>query len=138
MFDFHKLRIWQRSVAFTAAVTRATQRRRGAPRDLVSQLVRACNSVHANIAEAAGKSTPRHKAHCLDIAIGELNEAESFLTLASATHAIDDQLASEFINEAQEIRRMTLRYKQYVLRKVNMRASSAPPARALYPRPRDP
>jgi len=86
------------------------------PPGLVSQLARACNSVHANIAEAAGQSTPRQAARHLDVSIGSLNEAESHLSEASAVAFIAKEKADAFIGEVCALRRMTLSYKRWVLR----------------------
>ena len=61
------------------------------------QLVRAADSVHANIAEAAGRWTKSDKRNFLMIARGSLYETENWITRARArgllTDDYDEQLA---------------------------------------------
>jgi four helix bundle protein len=117
MIDFHKLKIWQRSLALAVEVAAATKgRARYGPAGLVAQLTRACNSVHANIAEGAGQATPLQIARFLDVSIGSLNEAESHLQEAKAVHLVLPGKANAFIEEISALRRMTLSYKRYILR----------------------
>ena len=61
------------------------------------QLVRAADSVHANIAEAAGRWTKTDRRHFLMIARGSLYEAEGWIERARARGLLkndyDDRLA---------------------------------------------
>lgn len=117
MINFHNLKIWQRSVALSIAIAKATKGRgRFGPQGLVSQLTRSSAAVHSNIAEGCGYDSPPKTAHSLSIAIGELNECESQLTEARALGVLPQVQADSFIMEVQAIRRMTLKYRQWILR----------------------
>lgn len=117
MIDFHKLQIWQRSQALVVAIHAATKSKsRGAPVGLIAQLHRASASVPANIAEGCGYDAPLQAARFLDIALGSLNETESHLLQAQLTEAIQHGLTRELINEVQQLRRMTIAYKKWLLR----------------------
>ena len=117
MMEFQKLKIWQRSLALSVAVQRATKGRGAlAPTGLNAQLNRACSSVPANIAEGCGYDAPLQTARFLDIAIGSLNESETHLLIAISSGVITEKLGAEFVSEVQQLRRMILKYKVWVLR----------------------
>lgn len=117
MINFHELKIWQRSVALSITIARDTKGRgRYGPRGLVSQLTRSIDAVHSNIAEGCGYDSPQKTAHSLSIAIGELNECESHLTEAAALGVLQGNVVEGFVLEVQALRRMTLKYRRWILR----------------------
>ncbi len=84
---------------------------------LRAQLLRAVDSIPFNLAEAAGQASPGRCAHHLAIAIGNCNELELQLRLASALEALDSAQANLLITETGEIRAMTYGLKRRVLAK---------------------
>ena len=81
--SFRELRVWQEAFALTVAVRPVCDALQRSRRwHLADQLARAATSVHANIAEGDGRSTPRDRARLFLIARGSLLETESLLTEA--------------------------------------------------------
>lgn len=118
MYDHEKLQIWRRANALAANIHGAVNlRRRGctATSALKSQLLRACLSIGANIAEAAGQETAAQSARFLDVSIGSLSETQSHLAAASATQLIAPAKGEELIQECREIRAMCVAFKRWVL-----------------------
>jgi len=61
------------------------------------QLVRAADSVHANIAEAAGRWTTTDRRNFLRIARGSLSEAESWIARAHARGLLKDDYEDRLV-----------------------------------------
>ena len=119
MFDHEELQIWQRSNALAAAIhAEVSTRRRGctATPALKTQLLRACISILANIAECAGQDTGPQSARFIDITIGSISETQSHLSLAAATGLISHDKALEFQRELRELRAMCCAFKRWLLR----------------------
>jgi len=120
MFDHEQLQIWQRSNALAIAMHDAVRGpRRGATSSpgLKSQLLRACSSIPANIAECARQDTPARSARVMDITIGSISETQSHLALASSTGLISPDRAEEFKRELRELRAMCCAFKKWLLMK---------------------
>ena len=78
--DFRGLRLWQHAILLSKVcfeIVESAPRRR--TRGIASQLLRATNSVTANIAEGRGRISDRECARYLDIAFGSLHEVRSHL-----------------------------------------------------------
>ena len=107
MQNFRDLHVWERSHRFALAVRRAS---RGFPRrgyaELKSQMVRAAESIPANIVEGCGAATRKEFARFLDIAIKSTSEVEYHLILARDNGLIWPDLADSLSREVVEIRRM--------------------------------
>jgi len=107
MQNFRDLRVWERSHLFALAVRRAARAfpRRGYG-ELKSQLVRAAESIPANIVEGCGAATRKEFARFLDIAIKSTSEVEYHLILAKDYGVLGPDLADSLSREVVEIRRM--------------------------------
>ena len=83
MRPHNNLDVWKKAVDFSVQIYSATE---GFPRDekfgLTSQLRRAAVSIAANIAEGAGRKSPREFIKFLSIAQGSASEAETELLIA--------------------------------------------------------
>lgn len=111
MENFRTLLVWQRSHDLAAAIAIATRDLPAYERDeLGAQMRRAARSVHANIAEAAGRKVAgrsnadplRH----LAIASGSLHELDSDVEYARKAGYWSSDVANRFLGEIVEIRRM--------------------------------
>ncbi|MBC8087398.1 MAG: four helix bundle protein [Phycisphaerae bacterium] len=117
MYDHLKLKIWQRAHALSLRLDGALKgRARIGPPGLASQLSRACASIAANIAESSGQNSPSQSARFLDMSNGSSTETENHLARASGTGLLRAELADEMSQELREIRRMTIKFRMWVLK----------------------
>lgn len=123
MGDFRKLEVWKVSYALALDIYRATQ---GFPRSeqfgLVDQLRRAAASIPAIIAEGCGRNTDAELARHVNIALGEANEVETFLSLARDLGYLTDE---RLLEKASRISRM-LNGLRESLRQGRRRAATSP------------
>ena len=77
--DFRDLIAWQRAIDLAVLVNAICRRLPRHEWELKSQMRRAANSVHSNIAEGNGRSTTADYLRCLYHSRAELNELESDL-----------------------------------------------------------
>ena len=107
MRDFRKLIAWQKAHTLAVSVHRVASDAefRSAP-GLRSQLLRAVDSVPANIAEGAGKPSESEFARYLDIALGSAREVDNHLMLAAALGCIDDRAGAKALADADEVKRI--------------------------------
>ncbi len=80
-------------------------------REIGSQMIRAANSIHANIAEGYAK-TPNDFKRYLNNAIGSTNEMISHCKDVGGIGLIDEKLANEFVQEYEIIVKQLVRLKQ--------------------------
>ena len=104
----HKgLLVWQRSMALTTDVYKATQ---GFPTDerygLTSQIRRAAVSAPSNIAEGYGRHATGEYRHHLRIARGSLLELETQIILSVDLGYLNNKTANVLADEIREISKM--------------------------------
>jgi four helix bundle protein len=109
----HKdLEVWKKSVEF---VTRIYKVSGEFPKEeiygITSQIRRASVSITCNIAEGAGRGTPREFAHFLSIVLGSVAETETLLLIAKNLNLISENSYNELNNTLTEIRRMSIGLK---------------------------
>jgi len=80
-------------------------------RELGSQLIRASNSIHANIAEGYGKSPQGFKRY-LDLSLGSCDEVCSHLTDALNVGLISQESYNEFITKYEIVGKQLTKLKQ--------------------------
>lgn len=106
MFNFEKLDVWQKSVAFAGAVYRATKL---FPKDeqfgLTNQIRRAANSIPSNIAEGSSRP-PADYARFLGYAAGSLFEVVTQATIARNEAFMTPEIYQKLYIDAEEISRM--------------------------------
>ena len=78
---------------------------RAAP-GLRSQLLRALDSVPANIAEGAGKESESEFVRFLEIALGSAREVDNHLMLATALGCIDKRRTDALLSDVDEVKRI--------------------------------
>ncbi|AMW04647.1 four helix bundle protein [Gemmatimonas phototrophica] len=116
MQDFRKLVVWQRAQALAARVHRLTTSPKGGAHGAWrNQLQRSVQSIAANVAEGAVRSTPRQFGHFLTIALGSTSETESHLDFAWRIGALSSDDVMPLLDEAAQIRRMLTALRKRVL-----------------------
>ena len=105
MHDHERLRVYQLSVdvvvdAYAIAKTLPDDERYG----LSSQLRRASVSMPANIAEGAGRGTPKEFARYLRIARGSASEVEALVTVGHRLGLIEHDVAESLRKKVRTVR----------------------------------
>ena len=107
MRPHHNLDVWKKAVDFSVQVYKITD---AFPRDekfgLTSQLRRASVSIAANIAEGAGRKSPREFANFLSIAQGSASEVETELLIAFKLGYFAEGMFNNLTSSLDEIGRM--------------------------------
>ena len=80
-------------------------------RELGSQIIRAANSVHANLAEGFGKSPADFKRY-IAIAIGSCDELRSHINDARNIGLVDPKSADVLLREYDIVGKQLMRFKQ--------------------------
>jgi four helix bundle protein len=80
-----------------------------------SQFTRAASSVAANIAEGNGRGTKKDYASFVSIAKGSLNEAETYILLASRLRYITESEAEEALGLCEQVGRMLVALRRSLL-----------------------
>ena len=80
-------------------------------RELGSQMIRAANSIHANVAEGFGKTVPDFKRY-LGTAIGSCDELRSHIVDARNIDLIDQKSAEMLLREYDIVGKQLMRLKQ--------------------------
>lgn len=107
MHHFKNLKVWQKSIDLTTAIYFITT---SFPADekyvLTSQIRRAAVSVPSNIAEGAGRKSPKEFNHFLTISTGSIFELETQIIVAHRLKLIDELLMNEISLKISEIQKM--------------------------------
>ena len=90
---------------------------RSAP-GLRSQLLRAVDSVPANIAEGAGKPSEAEFGRFLDIALGSSREVDNHLMLAAALGCMDEHASAKVLADVDEVKRILYSLARAVRRRM--------------------
>jgi four helix bundle protein len=107
MHPFEQLRTWAKAHELSILIYRTTKRFPPEERyGLISQLRRPTCSIEANIAEGAGRRSPREFRHFLDIASGSASEAHCHLLLARDLELLPHGEAEALIQHVVMVRRM--------------------------------
>ena len=117
MRPHEKLDVWNRAVEFVTAVYRMSDK---FPREekfgLTSQIRRAAVSIPANIAEGAGRESPREFVHFLSNAQGSASELATELLIAHRLEFLSAKEYRELGTELDNIGRMIFGLSQHIKR----------------------
>ncbi|MSU47516.1 MAG: four helix bundle protein [Opitutus sp.] len=106
MFNFEKLEVWQKSIAYAGQVCRVT---RTFPKEeqfgLTNQIRRAAYSISSNIAEGSARP-PADFGRFLGYATGSLYEVVTQATIARNESFLTSNAYSQLYADAEEISRM--------------------------------
>ncbi|MDQ2664481.1 MAG: four helix bundle protein [Gemmatimonadota bacterium] len=124
MRDFRKLIAWQKAHALAVTVHQIgnASNFRPAP-GLRSQLLRAADSVPANIAEGAGKESESEFARFLEIALGSAREVDNHLMLAKALDCVDGRHSESLLTDVDEVKRILYSLSRVVRQRASTRLS---------------
>ncbi|MBI5770715.1 MAG: four helix bundle protein [Verrucomicrobia bacterium] len=106
MFNFEKLEVWHKSIAYAGHTYRVT---RSFPKEeqfgLTNQIRRAANSVSSNIAEGSARP-PADYCRFLGYAAGSLFEVVTQATIARNEGFLNPENYAQLYADAEEISRM--------------------------------
>lgn len=107
MFNFEKLSVWQKAIAYADDVYTITKAFPDRERfGLSNQLRRAAVSVSSNIAEGSSRSSSGDYSRFLEIAYGSLMETVSQMFVAHRRRFVGDESFRQTYDAADELARM--------------------------------
>ena len=107
MHKFRELIVWQKAMELAKKVYALTRQfPYTEQKGLISQLQRAVVSIPANIAEGAGRKTPKDFAHFLSQANGSAYEIETLIELALSQQYISDEEYKSIIDDTEEVEKI--------------------------------
>ncbi|HKC82167.1 MAG TPA: four helix bundle protein [Gemmatimonadaceae bacterium] len=119
MTDFKKLKVWQKAHVMAMDVHRVAGHIRGAKHaSLRSQMIRAAQSVPANIVEGSSQQSRREFSRFLRIALNSTTELEYHLITARDLEAIRASDSLTLISQVTEVRKMLYGLIRYLKSRV--------------------
>jgi len=119
MRPHEKLDVWKKAIDFVVAVYKVTE---GFPKEekfgLTSQLRRAAVSIPANLAEGAGRKSPKEFAYFLSNSQGSASEVETELLIASKLSYIQEAKYLPLRSALDEIGRMITGLERHLEKKL--------------------
>ena len=107
LHNFRELIAWQKAMQLTKNVYILTANFPANERfGLVSQIQRASVSIPANIAEGAGRATPKELVHFLSFSLGSAYELETELLLAKEFNYIDEKQSNQIHEDVIEVQKL--------------------------------
>jgi four helix bundle protein len=107
MANFRRLLVWEKAQVLAVATYRtASAMRRVTDLSLRNQMIRAANSIPANIAEGRRQSSEKDFARFLNFALNSAYELEQHILMAAAIDAIPRAKESFLIGATIEVRKM--------------------------------
>jgi four helix bundle protein len=107
MNNFKDLVVWKKAVNFAVLIYKETD---CFPKTevygITSQIRRAASSIAANIAEGAGRNSDKEFIHFLSIALGSINEVETFLCIAKELEYIAEENNNKLLLATAELNKM--------------------------------
>jgi four helix bundle protein len=120
MFNFEKLEVWQKAIAFADLIYTQTQAFPTEERfGLTNQLRRAAVSISSNIAEGSSRSSKNDFARFAEIAAGSLFEAVSQAFVARRQGFLSEDQFRRIYTDAEELSRMLSGLRKSLLSTLN-------------------
>lgn len=104
MYDYHRLVVWQKAHVLCIDVIAVLPRKAPRTGSLIGQIIRAAESIPANIVEGRGADTDAEFARFLRIAMKSANELEYHLEQAAARGVISRATFEELRPRISEVR----------------------------------
>lgn len=113
MNNLKELKIWSKAIDLSVDVYKATA---NFPLDerfgLVSQSRRAAISIPSNIAEGAGRNSPKEFNNFLGIANGSSYELQTQLVIANKLELLNNVKLEELLSKIDELQKMNYAFQQ--------------------------
>jgi four helix bundle protein len=101
---FKQLNVWQKAISLTTDIYRATEKLPSIEKfGLISQINRCTVSIPSNIAEGAGRNSPKEFKQFLGIAIGSSFELETQLIISKNIGYISEEKLNNLMIQLAEI-----------------------------------
>ncbi len=118
MHNLRELKIWIKAVELAVDVYSATadfpiDERYG----LISQSRRAAVSISSNIAEGAGRNSPKEFNNFLGIANGSSFELQTQLIISNKLNLLNSELLEKLLNQIDELQKMNYAFQQMLKEK---------------------
>src|SRR5205085_6346867 len=112
---FRKLRVWHLAHDVATRIEESLPERscRRVP-GLRSQIIRAANSIGANLAEGCGRTTQKEFLHSIDISLGSLSELEGHLIRARDSRVMPEATYEAFAEDLAVLSKMLLALRRAV------------------------
>ena len=116
MHNFKELIVWKKSREFVKSIYMITNSFPAEEKfGLAQQIRRASISIASNIAEGAGRNTPREFIHFLNIAYGSACEVETQLCLSLDLNFISKDIFLNLNNQLQTIQKLIFNFKKTLI-----------------------
>ncbi|WP_316805814.1 four helix bundle protein [Pedobacter agri] len=120
MNNLKELKIWNKAIDLAVDVYKATST---FPTDerfgLTSQSRRAAVSIPSNIAEGAGRNSPKEFNNFLGISNGSCYELETQLIVANKLELLNNEILDALLLQIDELQKMTYGFQQMLSKKIN-------------------
>jgi len=111
--DYRRLDVYQRAHALFPKIYRLVRTwNQIDQREIGSQIIRAANSIHANIAEGSNKSVPDFRRY-MNNAIGSCDELVSHINDAIGIGLINSVAGEQLVNEYRVVGKQLTRLRQH-------------------------
>lgn len=118
MNNLKELKIWNKAIDLSVEVYKATS---GFPSDerfgLTSQSRRAAVSIPSNIAEGAGRNSPKEFNNFLGIANGSSYELQTQLVISNKLGILEDNLLNNLLEQIDVLQKMNYAFQQMLRKK---------------------
>jgi four helix bundle protein len=116
--NLKELKIWNKAIDLSIEVYKATA---DFPADerfgLVSQSRRAAVSIPSNIAEGAGRNSPKEFTNFLGIANGSSYELQTQLVISNRLNLLNDEKLDSLLKQIDELQKMNYSFQNTLLSK---------------------
>jgi len=120
MNNLKELKIWNKAIDLAVDVYKATST---FPTDerfgLTSQSRRAAVYIPSNIAEGAGRNSPKEFNNFLGISNGSCYELETQLIIANKLELLNNEILDSLLLQIDELQKMTYGFQQMLSKKIN-------------------
>ena len=127
MFGIENLLVWREALALAVRIEEAAQQVRGiTAANASSQLIRAADSIVANIAEGYGRGVSRDGLRFFRMAKSSADEVESHLRRSVASGRLPPSVVDPGVSHTIRVRFLILRYAASIERRLKNRPDPSP------------
>ena len=113
MHNLKELKIWNKAIDLTVDVYKATASFPSEERyGLTSQARRSAVSIPSNIAEGAGRNSPKEFSNFLGIANGSSYELQTQLIISNRLDLVNNDLLDDLLQQIDELQKMNYAFQK--------------------------